>query len=230
MKEKFVIACVMILCLIGCKTDSNDGDDPIKATTKIATVEEGEVAEIPEEAVQPIEELFEANEFEDPIMLELLRELNICQTDSTALSSPQATPCSPDHFKFYPLSKDISLENGFVLLIKAMTGGFPLRRVLVFQRERGELVKTNGFVANLIGRVSNKNGYDDLLLRFRDKEEGTTVLYNCLFQWNGKQFQFTQVEEIVYPIEGAGGPVKASMKAEVSKEILQNIQDNKMIF
>jgi hypothetical protein len=180
------------------------------------------------EGFQGIEVLFDETEFSDPVMKELLLELKICSDDENLIATSEIPPCTFEKFKFIPLRKDLSLKNGFILLIKAQTGGFPLRRLLIFQRERGNLIKTNGFVANIIGRTRSESGYDDLLLRFNDKEQGEDMFYNCLFTWQDGKYQYKQVEAI----QGAnwGGPVKAIYKDSISKEIYQNIVNNEMIF
>jgi hypothetical protein len=180
------------------------------------------------EGFQGIEVLFDETEFSDPVMKELLLELKICSDDENLIATSEIPPCTFEKFKFIPLRKDLSLKNGFILLIKAQTGGFPLRRLLIFQRERGNLIKTNGFVANIIGRTKSESGYDDLLLRFNDKEQGEDMFYNCLFTWQDGKYQYKQVEAI----QGAnwGGPVKAIYKDSISKEIYQNIVNNEMIF
>lgn len=196
------------LVLAGCKSDL-----PADSTGS-SNIEESEQFE-------PIEELFTETTFSDSLQPRLLQELGIC-SDTTA------TPCSAENFKFFPLQKKGSLENGFILLIKAETGGFPLRRTLVFQRERGELVKINGFVANLIGRYPQASGYDDLLLRFRDKDGNQMIFYNCLFTWKEGKYEFKQVE--VIQGEGWGGPVKSNLKDSVSQDVYQSILNNQMIF
>ncbi len=226
MLNRFVFVGLGLALIASC----NSGIEPESEVSDKQKPESKAPEEIAPEKVVEIEELFDSTAFSNPIMLDLLNEIQICQMDTATVKNPQAIPCSPEYFKFYPLSPSIQLENGFILLIKATAGGFPLRRVLVFQRERGELVKVNGFVANLIGRVKNESGYDDLLLRFRDLEGTQPVLYNCLFKWNGMQFEYRQVEEIIYPQANAGGKVKASLKDSISVEILENIKKNKMIF
>lgn len=185
-----------------------------------------------QEVVYPmldIETLFEKNQqFSSNTMTDLLKELKICnmaQKDENDFMNPA---CSPFYFKFFIFNDQLPLENSFLLQIKSKTNGFPLRRLLVFQRERGELVKVNGFVANLIGVQQTKNNYYDLLLRFNGKEEGETIFYNCVFKWKNKKYEF----EYVRDIEGDnwGGPVKLKDRDSVSKLIYQELNDNKMFF
>ena len=114
-----------------------------------------------------------------------------------------------------------------MVLIKAETAGFPLRRLLVFQRERGELVKANGFVANLIGRVPTESGYDDLVLRFWDKDEaGFKIWYNCLFGWKEGKYEFKYVETIEGP--NWGGKVKLADRENYSKSVYETRVANEL--
>jgi hypothetical protein len=204
-----------LLVFTSCKSDSIANTDESSSQVSLPS------------DIEEIEVLFDHQGFSDSIMPRLLKEINICQED-TVHRAQGAIPCSADYFKFFPLADNMKLDNGFILLIKANAGGFPLRRVLVFQRERGELIKLNGFVANIIGRVKSKTGYNDLILRFRDKDGEEDMFYNCLFKWNGSSFEYKQVD--VIEGKGWGGKVKAQFKDSISLEIYQNIMRNKMIF
>jgi len=216
MKKLVIYFLTSFILFSACKSDPKEVDG-----IKLERIEDSE-------NFQDIEVLFDETEFTDPEMKKLLLELKICSDDENLIATSEIPPCSAEKFKFLPLREDLSLKNGFILLIKAETAGFPLRRLLIFQRERGNLVKTNGFVANIIGRTKSSSGYDDLLLRFNDNDQGEDMFYNCLFIWQDGKYQYKQVEVI----QGAnwGGPVKAIYKDSISKEIYQNIMNNEMIF
>ncbi|MCT4560414.1 MAG: hypothetical protein N4A41_03475 [Crocinitomicaceae bacterium] len=215
--QKICLLLFLTLALFACKSEPSEN---ILSEEDKKPVEE-------KKDFEDIQELFEATAFKDTTELALLKEIQICSADSNLIKKG-AIACDPGYFKFFPLIKGGDLNNGFILLVKAGTGGFPLRRLLIFQRERGKLIKVNGFVSNLIGRVPTKSGYDDLLLRFNDKDGTEDMFYNCLFTWNGSQYIYKQVEVI----EGRnwGGRVKAELKDSISNEIYQNILNNKMIF
>ncbi len=219
MKHILILGFTILLMVFGCKNEESDKDQkPKSLATKIED----------NQNFQDIEILFTDKKFTGEEERKLLLELKICSEDSELLKNSQTPPCSPEYFKFLPLRKDLSLKNGFLLLIKAETGGFPLRRLLIFQRERGELVKINGYVANLIGRIKAESGYDDLLLRFQDKDGEGKMWYNCLFTWENGQYQYKQVERIEGP--NWGGPVLDKYKEETSKDVYEAIINNKMIF
>ena len=178
--------------------------------------------------IKSIETLFDSDVFPDPKMSELLQELNMCNVNSTDTLDYNNPSCTPRFFRFFSMKENMPIENGFLLQVKSKVSGFPLRRLLVFVRERGQLVKVNGFVANLIGQRKGASGYDDLLLRFNGNEEGESIFYNCYFAWNGSKYAFKSVEVI----EGAnwGGPVKEAYKDSMSVEIEKVLNQTSMLF
>jgi len=185
--------------------------------------------ELDSSKIEIVETLFDKDIFDDPIKKELLKELQICDSDENNSGKDYNNPsCSPRFFEIFPLSEKGNLKNSFILQIKARTNGFPLRRLLIFERENGALVKVNGFVANLIEKRITPSGYNDIVLRFNDKDQGMDVFYNCLFKWTGKKYEYHSVEVIEGP--GWGGPVKQELKDSVSKEVLKDITKNQMIF
>lgn len=179
---------------------------------------------------ESIEVLFDETQFEYANSVELLREINICTTAKQDSLGYYQTPCSPELFKFFPLKKGKDIHDGFILLIKANTGGIPVRRVLIFERENGALIKTNGFLGDLAGRRESKSNHDDLLVRFIEKYENSDYYHNCLFQWENGKYEFKSVELIQQPSQNYSGIVEADVKDSVSKEIYQMLLDKKQIF
>ena len=219
LKTQYLLFLGLIIACFGCLM-SCSGETEENHETKGLQLETGNVT--------AVETLFDKDEFEDPKMAELLKELNLCKDvefDSLDYMNPA---CSPRFYRFFKLTDKTPLENGFMLQIKSKVSGFPLRRLLIFVREGGQLVKANGFVANLIGRRKTNTGYDDLLLRFNDNVDGEITFYNCYYSWNGGRYEFKSVEVI----EGAswGGPVKAEFKDSMSAEIKKVITDKGMLF
>ena len=183
--------------------------------------------EIKERDIQEIETLFDKDEFDDLTKVELLKELKICSDKNTSNEDYMHPSCSPRFFELFAFSDKKPINNAFILLTKSKTYGFPLRRIAVFAREKGQLVKVNEFVANLIAMQKAKSGSKDLILRFNDKDQGEDVFYNCIFSWDGMKYIYKSVEVI----EGAnwGGPVKAELKDSISKEVEKDIIKNGMI-
>ncbi len=214
---KKIIYLILVIVFSGCS-----GDDELP-TKKPITDNSGEIT--------GIETLFNADSFDDPKHIELLKELKICsefQKDTTDYIKPA---CSPRFFKIFPMRDDAPVDNAFLLQIKSKVGGIKLRRLITFVREKGELVKVNTFVANLIGTRKSKTHYPDLILRFNDNVEGDVIFYNCIFVWNGKSYKFQTTETI----EGtdSDGPwrqrIKAELKDSVSNDIYKTLVKNEMI-
>jgi hypothetical protein len=178
-----------------------------------------------------IETLFDTDDFQDKAHKEILEELKICSSFQKDTSNYLEPACSPRFFKVFPMNEKVNVKNAFLVQIKSKVGGIKLRRFLAFVRERGELVKCNAFVANLIAKIRTKNGYDDLVLRFNDNVEGEIIFYNCLFSWDGFKYVF----KTVVAIEGYENGelwrqrIKAELKDSVSNEIYQTLQKNEMI-
>lgn len=180
-----------------------------------------------ESTFQGIETLFNETVFTDSIHLRLLKELKICsefQKDTTNYFEPA---CSPRFFRILPMRDDVKEDQAFLLQIKSKVGGIKLRRTVAFLRERGELIKVNTFVANLIGVRPSKSHYNDLILRFNDNIEGEIIFYNCLFAWDGKRYKFQSVELI----EGSSWRqrLKPEFKDSVSNDIYNTLIKNEMI-
>lgn len=178
-----------------------------------------------------IETLFNENEFPDPSHLELLKELKICDVAQKDTSDYLNPACSPFFFKFFQSNKNTPIKNAFLLQIKSKVGGIKLRRLLIFVRENGTLVKVNGFVANLIGLRPTASGQYDLILRFNDNVEGDIIFYNTIFKWDGQKYIYDCTETI----EGTdqSGPwrqrIKEEFKDSVSKDIYATLLKNQMI-
>ncbi len=172
-----------------------------------------------------IECVFDETTFPSNDEFSLLKELKICDVTQKDLSNHDVPACNPKFFKFFSFAENKKLKDAFVLLIKSRVQGFPLRRVLVFEREGKELVKVNGFVANLIGKRKSASKYDDLILRFNDKAEmGDVVFYNCLYVWKDKHYVFKQVEQI------NDANIKPQFQDSMNVEIETVITKNRMVF
>lgn len=181
--------------------------------------------------VTGIETLFNTDSFDDPKHIELLKELKICSEFQKDTSNYLEPACSPRFFRIFPMRDDAPVENAFLLQIKSKVGGIKLRRLVSFVREKGELVKVNTFIANLIGTRKSKTHYNDLILRFNDNVDGDVIFYNCIFTWNGNTYKFQTAETI----EGtdADGPwrqrIKEEFKDSVSLDIYNTLVKNEMI-
>ena len=172
-----------------------------------------------------IECLFDETTFATTDEYLLLKELKICDETQKDLNNHDVPACNPKFFKFYPFIENKKIKDAFVLLIKSRVQGFPLRRVLVFEREGKDLVKVNGFVANLIGKRKSVSKHDDLILRFNDNVGvGEVVFYNCLYVWKDKRYVFKQVEQI------NDANIKTEFQDSMNVEIETVITKNRMVF
>lgn len=175
---------------------------------------------------------FKGEKFKNTLHSDLLRELDICEfqpTDSTYYAT-----CSPENFKISSYKNEGRLKDAFILEMKA--GIFPkdaemplppVRHVVIFEREGGELVKVGGFRGNLIGKRPNtESGAQDLLIALYDTDDET--LFHCVFKWNGKKYEFHSIERMDY---GEGfRTLKGKDKLEMTQQIFQQLQNKSLIF
>lgn len=187
--------------------------------------------DIPEnKEMEAITTIFDGKKFANPLHLKLLNQLNIC--DLKIEDSAYYATCTPENFQIYDIRQDGDTENSFMLLIKSnirLKGEdllLPVRHILIFERENDQLVKVNGFRGDLIGMKENSNGYKDLLVAIYFPKDKT--LFHCLFIWNGKQYSFDSVTHLDYG-EGVR-KLKEENKAEISKEVYQNLTNDALIF
>ena len=160
----------------------------------------------------------------------LLKELKLCDPLAKNDTDEKHPSCSPKFFKFFKLSEKTSLKDGFILLIKAGVNDFPLRRILIFQREGDQLTKLNGFNGNIIEFRPSKTGYQDLVIRFTDNIAGTLSYYNCLFEWNGAQYEYKLCEAIQEGGQESPHRIKAEYIDSMAPEIKKILETNQMFF
>ncbi|MDG1841291.1 MAG: hypothetical protein P8I93_02975, partial [Crocinitomicaceae bacterium] len=107
-----------------------------------------------------------------------------------------------NHFWFFPLNKKTKLTNGFILVTKAGVNGSPVRKTYVYKRFNSELRLLNLFNGYLIQRNTSSVGdYDDLLIHFGNQKfpverDGGKFLFDCSFEWNGKNYSFLNCDRI----------------------------------
>jgi hypothetical protein len=178
---------------------------------------------------------FSLNTFSSDVESKLLAELRICDT---ARMGDEFGACSPKYFKFFKLSKNKPLRDGFMLLINGIAfqdpeAKFPIRRLLIFEREGGKLVAVNKFKGNLIEtREVEGSPYQDILIRF--KLDQYNEKYHVLYTWNKNRYQLKQCEKLVYwdetKMKFVGGSVLASKMDSVSREVEKILVDENLVF
>ena len=146
--------------------------------------------------------------------------------------------CSPKFFRFFKLSKDKPLRDGFMLLINGIAfqdpeAKFPIRRLLIFEREGGKLVAVNKFKGNLIETREVKDSpYQDIVIRF--KLDQYNEKYHVLYSWKKNRYQLKQCEKLVYwdetQMKFVGGAVLASKMDSVSREVEKILIEENLVF
>lgn len=210
MKNPFLTIIILFFALLSCNNVEDETSDNSENNGETKTVNQEN------KNIKKVEVLFEATTFEDDKSLKLLRELGIgmCNPAEKDLENYLRPACNAKFFKLFPLNDSTPMENAFVLLIKSKVHGFPIRRTLIFMREKGKLVKINAFAANVIEFRKSKNKFNDLILRFSDEDFNH---FNCRYLWRSNHFEFDQVEQI------NDADVKKEFQDSMNLEILKLI-------
>lgn len=217
MKFKVLFAIPLFFIFSSCDDEADGGItiQPRKNSGKEAVVD------------NTISTNFNENLFTSKDEAALLKELHLCDPKATSDDDPKHPTCSPKFFRFFKLNDQTPLKNGFKLLIKAGVNGFPLRRLLVFERENDVLVKLNGFNGNLIEERKSASGYNDLVIRFPDNINDNITYYNCLFRWKNGKYEYVNCEVID---EDVPRRIKAEFIDSMGVEIKKVLDRNEMIF
>ena len=180
--------------------------------------------------IQLIETDFNANTFSGTTEIELLKELGVCDSTAPNDNNLDRPSCSPRFFRFFNYKKNAELRNNFILLVRSGVNGFPARRLLIFARENGQLVKTNGFIGYIIEKRRIKNKlHDDIVIRFYEKYYDQKYFYNCLFSWKDQRYEFVKCEAIGAPPKGDEA-IKPELVDSVSSEIYKILIEKQLIF
>jgi len=174
--------------------------------------------------VEQISTDFNLNKFSSNQEVALLKEIGICdstQADDNNLDNPS---CSPRFFRFFKLNKSKELKDGFILLVRAGVNKFPVRRLLIFERENDQLIKTNCFVGYIIERRVIKGNYDDIVVRFFERYENQKYFYNCLYTWKNGRYVYVNCEAI------NDSKLKPEKADSVSIEVEKILNENKLVF
>lgn len=203
----------LIISISSCTSDpKQENNDPIEDSTP--------------KKVEQISTTFEGKSFTDSIQLMLLNEINIC--NDTLHPDPRKegmSLCSPENFAFYTYSDAISLENGFLLQVKAGVNDFPVRRLLFFVRENGKLVTMNNVQGYLVEKRATTTGFDDLVVSLVDNLEGTYQRYDILLQYKEGKYHFV---EALGDLQGSIDTPQ--MKKDAKAFFEERIRKNKLMF
>lgn len=201
-------ALVILATTVSCKNDTVDLDSEKKETKehKDADADLGYISTDFKDGFA-----FKTNEEK-----ELLAEVKLCDLAQADLENKSVPACDPKFFRLFKVSDKIPLKDAFLVLVKSEVHDFPIRRVFVFTRENNQLIQSNRFMGNLISLRESTTGFQDLVIRFRDKEG---YYYNCSYAWKDNKYQFVQVEQI------DDANIKPKFQEEMNVEIQKLIED-----
>lgn len=218
--KKYFFFCITLTLLFSCNNEEEKSTDKAKNQSS-ENFKKSNKTFVSDTIV--IRNYFDDKAFKHDTMLALLKELDICNPDTKAPFNLHKPPCEPKYYKFYRYNKKLAWHDAFALEIRAGVDNFPLRRLMIFKRMNGKLVKLNGFAGNLVEMHTTPSGYNNLMVLFRDTEAGSFVLKYC---WDKKNqlYKYKSVEAIM------GYLVKPELKDSISEVVIKRLEKNHMFF
>jgi hypothetical protein len=202
------VMCLLLVVgvLQACGDNKSSADNFESETTKIST-------------------LFEEEFFESDTLRDLLLELNICSPMASDSLAPGTVECSPKFFAFYNYNHKRTISDAFLLQVKKGVNNYPYRRLLIFVRERGQLVLVTGVVGYLVEKRTTKSGIDDLVVAVVDNIGGHYERYDVLLKYKEGKYHF---EEAIGDLQGVFEDEE--LKKRATKMIGERIKEKKLIF
>ena len=173
--------------------------------------------------IEEISTDFNLNSFSSKDEESLLKEIKICDSTMKEANNLARPSCSPRFFRFFKLKEYKPLKDGFMLLVRSGVNGFPVRRLLVFERSGKRLINTNKFIGYIIEKRKTANSNDDIVIRFFERYQNQKYFYHCLYSWKNGKYEFVRCEEI--NSERVKPELLDSVSVEVQKILIEKNLD-----
>lgn len=175
--------------------------------------------------VTAVETLFDKPAFDNPEYVSLLAELNVCNPAVKDSIINGRVPCGPKYFDFYSFTEKTTIENAFALQVRAGVNQFGRRRLLLFMREKGQLVMMNGVVGYLQEKRTTASGFDDLVVGITYDNMGSFYRFDVLLRYNEGKYHYV---EALGDVEGEF--TDSIMKKKATEEIGEIIERDHLLF
>jgi len=164
--------------------------------------------------------------FDSALKYELLLETHICNPNYSDSVTDGSVPCSAKFFRFFEYNHKRTLNDAFMLQVKAGVNNYQYRRLLIFTRERGKLILVNGIRGYLVSQIKRPNEIDDLVVGvIDDLGSDTYERYDVLLRYKDGKYQ---VKEALGDLEGPFD--SQELKNRATKMIKQRIEEKQLIF
>lgn len=227
-----LISVFSVFFIFACSNDSpekSESTPPLNKENTEGNISDGEEFSTTGDSTTDtikVETLFNASGFDDKKYYELLIETHLCNPNFDVSAQDGTTPCSAKFFEFHPYNHKRSIEDAFLLQVKAGVNNYPYRRLLIFVREKGKLVLMNGIVGYLVERITTPNEIDDLIVAiFDDLGNDKFDRYDVLIRYKEGKYHFV---EAVGDLHGTFDT--PDLKQRASKAILERINEKELIF
>jgi hypothetical protein len=156
----------------------------------------------------------------------LLREINICRESPYDIITSSCVVKT----SFLPLSKESSLNNGFILQIKYISEDRPVLLTNVYERNSDqELIQLNEFKGFLTDTLPRQSGYNDILLRFIEIESERKFFYNCWFTYSQDDSKYVYRECYSINRESTKGDYQFDVYSSIDASDRDKTQTNKEV-
>lgn len=206
MKRTIGFFFVIIFFLTSCTETSVDEDRFTSEVTEITT-------------------LFDETEFKSDTLKDLLSELNICFSQAPDTIKSGEVPCSPEFFKFYTYNHKRSIFDAFLLQVRKGVNNYPFRRLLIFVRERGQLVLVTGVNGYIVEKRTTPNEIDDLVVAVVDNVGGHYERYDVLLRYKEGKYHYV---EAIGDLQGRFE--EEELKERATEMIGKRIKEKNLIF
>jgi hypothetical protein len=220
--------------LLSCKGEDVNNEQSTKSKTENKELESGvnntseksESTNSSENDTIAAPAVFTNSGFDQALKYELLIESRICNPKYNDSVNDGSVPCSAKFFRFFEYNPKRSLEDAFMLQVKAGVNNFPYRRLLIFERERGKLVLVNGITGYLVSQVKKDNDFDDLIVAVIDDLGNNNFdRYDVLLRYKDGKYHMI---EAIGDLQGEFKDEK--LKERATRAIEARIKEKNLIF
>lgn len=126
----------------------------------------------------------------DSSVLSVIQSLNIC---SLADTNTILEPCDYTKFRVFPLGPETPFSKGFLLEMREGVYNAPMKQLLIIEKSFNKHKIVNRYFGFLVEYRTTENGYNDLLIGYKDPEMGVVAMRH---EWQGEKYEPVDVEEI----------------------------------
>ena len=123
-------------------------------------------------------------------VVSIMEQMDMCAQLDT---SNRLAPCTNQYFRVFRYRPDRPLKEGFIVEMSPQLSPYRLPQLVIVHLSENRMVVTNQYLGDLLEMRTTPEGYNDLLIRYEDKEAGLVTIRH---EWQGSRYDVVDVEEI----------------------------------